>query len=150
MGASVRVATRSDLHTLIELRARWTAERRDERADGTFASRFAQWFDDEAPQRTFWLAEVDATAVGMVNLAVFTRMPAPADDAGGWGYLGNMYVEPDYRNRGIGSLLLAALVAHADAQGLARVVLHPTERSVPFYRRAGFDAATQLLLRPGA
>jgi GNAT superfamily N-acetyltransferase len=59
-----------------------------------------------------------------------------------------MYVVPEHRDAGVGRYLLDALVAHADAEGLERVVLSPSERSVPFYRRAGFDPADQLLLRP--
>lgn len=49
-----------------------------------------------------------------------------------------------------GSRLLAAVLAHADARGFARVVLHPSERAIPFYRRFGFDAENDLLVRPGA
>ncbi len=45
--------------------------------------------------------------------------------------------------------LLATLLAYADERGFARVVLGPSERSVPFYGRAGFGPADTLLLRPG-
>ncbi|MFD9704516.1 GNAT family N-acetyltransferase [Lentzea sp. NPDC059081] len=52
-----------------------------------------------------------------------------------------------HRERGIGTALLDAAVAHARARSCARIVLSPSERSVPFYRRAGFGPATMLLAR---
>ena len=42
--------------------------------------------------------------------------------------------------------LLAALVADARARQLVRIVLSPTTRSIPFYERAGFAPASELLL----
>jgi GNAT superfamily N-acetyltransferase len=151
---AVRVATVGDVDALVDLRRRWTEERAlatpaaAPTVDPGFAARFRAWFDDEARHRTFWLAEAGARAIGMVNLFTFRRMPQPGRAGSGWGYLGNMYVIPEHRDAGVGRYLLDALVAHADAAGLERVVLSPAEQSVPFYRRAGFDPADQLLLRP--
>ena len=144
----IRVATADDLTDLIGLRTSSTEERRGSLPDPTFGDRFRAWFDAEAHQRTFWMATEPEGAVGMTNLLTFERMPGPGIDAGRWGYLGNMYVRPEHRDRGVGRLLLDALIAHADAHGLERVVLSPSERSIPFYRRAGFDDADTLLLRP--
>jgi len=136
-----------DVEALASLRERWVRERRGSDPDPSFRDRFAAWLQAEGPRRTFWLAEEDEP-IGMVNLLIFERMPAPGDDAGRWGYLGNMFVVAERRGAGVGRALLDALVAHADAAGLERVVLRPTERSIPFYRRAGFGAADSLLLRP--
>lgn len=146
----VRIATDVDLDALIALRASSSDERRGVGPDPGFSDRFRAWFATELHQRTFWLASHGDEPIGMTNLLTFERMPSPGVDAGRWGYLGNMYVRADHRDRGVGRLLLDALIAHADARGLERVVLSPTERSIPFYRRAGFDAAAQLLLRPQA
>ena len=52
-----------------------------------------------------------------------------------------------YRNEGIGGQLLRALLGYADEEGFVRVVLSPSERSVPFYERAGFGPADGLMLR---
>ena len=145
----IREAGTGDVDALIDLRGAWSTER-GAPADDTLPTRFAAWFERERAQRTFWLAMTRSGApIGMVNLLTFERMPTAGRDSGRWGYLGNMYVRPEHRNRGVGRLLLGALVAHADAAALERIVLSPTERSVPFYRRAGFGAADQLLLRAG-
>lgn len=147
-GAAIRVATSGDTGSLVRLRGAWVEERWGPTVDPTFTDRFEQWVDAERHHRVFWLAEVEGIAVGMVNLVTFTRMPVPGQPAGAWGYLGNMYVVEAHRQAGIGRLLLDALVTHADVEGLERIVLNPTERSMSFYRRAGFDVANELLLRP--
>jgi GNAT superfamily N-acetyltransferase len=82
-----------------------------------------------------------------MNLAIFERMPRPGRETGTWGYLANAFVLGPYRNQGIGALLLTALLAYADGQGYVRVVLRPSERAVPFYLRAGFEADGGFLVR---
>jgi GNAT superfamily N-acetyltransferase len=79
---------------------------------------------------------------------VFERMPKPGRLISQWGYIANVFVLAGYRDQGVGGQLLSAAIDHAKANGYARLVLSPTERAVPFYRRAGFGAADELLLLP--
>jgi GNAT superfamily N-acetyltransferase len=144
----IRIATAGDVRALAWLRREWIREQAGEVDDPEFEQRFADWFAAEAPRRVTWLAEVGGRAVGMVNLAIFERMPSPGRPPSRWSYLGNAYVRAGHRGRGIGAALLTALLAYADANRLARVVLSPSARSVPLYRRAGFGPADMLLARP--
>ena len=50
-----------------------------------------------------------------------------------------------HRRRGVGTLLVEAVLAHAAARGLERVIAHPNERSLPFWRRSAFAEAADLL-----
>ena len=93
------------------------------------------------------MAVVGGVEVGMVNLAFFERMPRPDQAGSRWCYLGNAYVLPKHRDRGVGAALLAAAVDHARACDAMRLVLSPSERSAPFYRRAGFGPATMLMAK---
>lgn len=139
-----------DAEALTRLRLAWAAEKGAPLEDETFVGRFASWLATEADRRLFWVAEADdGAAVGMVNLMIFTRMPYPSgtDFKGAWGYLGNLFVDPAHRGRGIGAALIAACTAYAEANDLARIVLAPSEASVPLYARAGFVPATELLVR---
>jgi hypothetical protein len=43
--------------------------------------------------------------------------------------------------------MLDAAISHARVEGFVRLVLSPSERSVPFYRRAGFATAGSLMLQ---
>lgn len=64
-----------------------------------------------------------------------------------WGYLANAFVLAGYRNRGVGRELMTAVLAHAHATGLVRLVLSPAERAVSFYTRLGFGPADRLMVR---
>lgn len=144
----VRRADGGDVAALAGLRRAWAEEVAGRTvADDGFADAFAEWYFAEAGRRVGFLAEVDGVPVGMTNLVLFERMPVPGRAVSRWGYLANAFVLAGYRNRGVGSALLRAVLGHADGLGCVRVVLSPTERSVPFYRRAGFGPADMLLAR---
>jgi GNAT superfamily N-acetyltransferase len=147
---TVRVAGDGDAGAIAALRALWTT---GAAADADLERRMAGWLADEGDRRTTWLAELDGSAAGMASMFEYRRMPRPDRRASRWGYVGNMFVREELRGRGIGSALLAAVVAAAGERGYARLVLSPSARALPFYRRAGFvvpdDAAgdDRLLVR---
>jgi GNAT superfamily N-acetyltransferase len=148
----VRMAGAGDVGALAWLRALWTAGEGEEPG---FEARMAAWVEAEGDRRTTWLAELDGSPVGMGSLFEYRRMPRPGQADVRWGYVSNMFVREELRGRGVGSALLEAIVAAADGRGYAHLVLSPTARAVPFYRRAGFvvpdDAAgdDRLLVRRG-
>lgn len=142
----IRQAGDDDTMRLAALRRAWSEEQAEEPlGDEGFEERFAEWY--AVSRRVAFLAEVDGRLVGMMYLAIFDRMPRPGQAATCWGYLGNAFVLAAHRNRNIGAALVDALVAHARALGCVRIVLSPSERSVPFYERAGFGPATMLMAR---
>lgn len=146
----IRMAGAADALALAALRRAWTSENAGHVADDEFESRFIEWYERESAHRLTWLAELGDQPVGMMNLSVFERMPRPGDDPGRWGYIGNAFVLAAHRDQGIGSRLLAGVLAHADSRGFVRVVLRPSQRAIPFYQRAGFSTTGDMLVRPGA
>lgn len=144
----VRLAGLGDVPGLAALRRHWVEEQGgiDVGGDPGFEERFAQWLVAEGDSRVTWVAEDDGGAlVGMMNLALFERMPAPGRARTRWGYLGNAYVLAEHRNSGVGRAILDELLAYARREDLVRVVLSPSERSVEFYRRGGFGPADMLM-----
>ncbi len=81
-------------------------------------------------------------------------MPRPGRPDSRWGYVGNMFVREDFRNLGIGSELVMTMINFAADRGYARLVLSPSARAVPFFRRNGFivpderAGENRLLVRP--
>lgn len=144
-GTTIRLAGPSDVPGLSRLRREWTAEDIGARNDPDFEARFAAWY--EKADRLTWIAESGEYAVGMLNMAVFDRMPRPGQPDSHWGYVANVFVLGEFRNWGIGAGLLAAAVGYADQHGFARLVLRPAKRAVPFYQRAGFTLENDLMLR---
>jgi GNAT superfamily N-acetyltransferase len=136
----VRLTGPADIREIAALRAQWTGAT----ADPHFESHVRAWLEAEGDRRLVWLATLGDEPAGLASMLEYHRMPRPDRLDSRWGYVGNMFVRENLRNRGIGSALLAAIIGEAAARGYARLVLSPTERAVPFYRRAGFvdaDAA---------
>ncbi|MEQ4207561.1 GNAT family N-acetyltransferase [Actinopolymorpha sp. B9G3] len=144
----IRVATTADVHALAWLRRADTIERRGVTpdADPDFEARFAHWMTATDHCSVSWLAEADSQPAGMLQMFVHARMPMPDRDPGGWAYIGVLFVRPDHRNVGLGRRLLDAALTYAEEQGLSRVLLHPTERAMSFYRRAGLEPADRYLV----
>jgi GNAT superfamily N-acetyltransferase len=134
----------SDVRALAVLRA----ATHDATVDDGFVADVRTWLELERGHRTTWLAEVDDRAVGYVSALHYRRMPSAARRAGGWAYLGNLFVLPDHRGQGLGEALVRGVEGWARELGLARVVLAPSRRSVPLYRRLGYRDADELLVLP--
>lgn len=54
------------------------------------------------------------------------------------GHIGRMAVLAGWRGRGVGALLLQALIDEAQRRGMARVVLNAQTHALGFYARFGF------------
>jgi GNAT superfamily N-acetyltransferase len=131
----VRVAGERDVAALVALR------RLDSDGDEPgFQHRMAEWLEAEGSRRTTWLAAVDGDPVGMASLFEYRRMPRPGRPDSRWGYVSNMFVRAEHRRRGVGMALLRAIVRAAEERGYVRLVLSPSEESLPLYRSAGFVA----------
>jgi GNAT superfamily N-acetyltransferase len=144
--AVIRRAEDADLAAIAWLRRESAAEQDGDGADPSFEERFGAWYARESSRRIIWLAEVGGRPVGAMNLSVFERMPRPGHAPSRWGYLGNAFVLATYRDQGVGGQLLDAVLGYASENGFVRVVLSPSERSIPFYERAGFGPADALML----
>ena len=143
------MATAADVPALAALRASWGASLGDGTVGGAgtedLAARLRRWWDRQPGARTAWLAVEGERPVGMVNVAVFERMPHAGRPDARWAYLANLWVEPDRRRRGIASALLSAVLDWSRAAAMERVVLNPSEMSLPLYRSLGFRPADDLL-----
>lgn len=145
--AVIRRAEHSDLAAIVQLRREWTQEEHGHIADPDFDGNLAAWYAREFSRRVIWLAEDGGLPVGMLNMAIYERMPQPGRALSRWGYLGNVFVLAAYRNRGIGNQLVSAVLNYADENDFVRVVMSPSEKSIPLYERAGFGPADALMLR---
>lgn len=134
---------------MTDLRRAWVGEDGTATDDASFADRFAGWIAAEGDRRLGWLAVGEAGPVGMLSLAVFTRMPRPGQPTRQWGYVSNVFVLRQHRDAGTGRALLDAAATEARARSFARLVLNPSERAVPLYARAGFAASGLLVLELG-
>ena len=52
---------------------------------------------------------------------------------------------PECRNQGVGSALMERVKAWSREQDLEELIVWPSERSVPFYERAGFSGENDVM-----
>lgn len=150
----LRLAGLKDSATLARMRWDFKAEE-DGLTDGqsAFERAFAVWFPEALASGRWhpWLAEVDGRIVAHAYVYRVPKVPSPTAPTDCWGYITAVYTVPEARNSGVGAALLRHLLAWAESERLELLLLWPSERSVPFYRRLGFDPspeALELLLVP--
>lgn len=116
-----------------------------ERPRDVFAERFTAWVAAHNGHECF-VAVHNGRVLGMMWLAVVDRVPSARRFDRASGDLQCAYVVPDLRNRGIGGMLIDAILARAAELGLERVTVHSSPRAVPVYERHGFTAEDERLL----
>jgi len=146
--AVIRRTTARDVQAMAMLRRADAIERRSVApgADPGFEARFAEWAAVTDGRSVAWLAELRGEPVGMLHMFVQPRMPMPDRDTARWAYIGVLFVLSGYRDAGLGTRLLGTALDHATEHGLSRILLHPTERAIPLYRRTGFAPADQYVV----
>jgi GNAT superfamily N-acetyltransferase len=140
----VRVAGPDDAAALARLRVRW-GEEWGAAGDGSFAASFEEWVRDNAATHTAFVAVHDGEVVGMAWLAAYRRPPSPERGARVHGDVQSVYVLPAYRDVGVGTLLVSALIEEGRRLGLRRLTVQSSDGAVALYERAGFAASERLL-----
>jgi len=140
--ATIRFATPADIDELARLRWQLYSEHgsRGEPFDA-YVERFRAFSRDAFARDDWraWCAEADGRLVAAVWLQTVPRVPAPGRrDPSPIGYLTNMYVEPDHRSHGLGTLMVRELITHCAAGGFEVVIAFPADDAYGFYKRNGF------------
>jgi GNAT superfamily N-acetyltransferase len=86
-----------------------------------------------------YLAMEDDRVVGGCAVSVQRMLPSYKNRTGMQAYLHNMYVEPDYRGRGIATALLEYILDTYRKKGISRFALHASEMGRPLYERMSFE-----------
>jgi GNAT superfamily N-acetyltransferase len=87
-----------------------------------------------------YIAEEDGHRVGMCMATAYA----------GWGFIGELIVRPEARQRGLGARLLARASDFLSQGGARAVLLDARPRAVPLYLRAGFKPLCRSLRLQGS
>ena len=136
----IRAATPDDARILAELRWEFRAGRDpavEERQ--AFVDRCAAWMASELAGTAWraWVAHQSGHIIGQVWVNLIEKLPNPIDERERHLYLSNLYVQPTARG-GVGTALLETALEWAGANGVDRVILWPSARSVGLYARHQF------------
>lgn len=149
----IRAADGEDAWTLAQLRFRFRTELSEPvETEKGFVARCAEWMRDVIDMSSSWkcwVAEQPSGIVGNLWLQVMEKLPNPVSEPEHHAYITNVYVLPDYRNDGVGGLLMDAALEWCRNSEIDAVFLWPSDRSRSFYMRYGFSVRDDLFaLRP--
>jgi GNAT superfamily N-acetyltransferase len=146
----IRPATPADAGELAALRYEFRAalDPIQEPAE-TFQQRCASWMATRLATGAWrcWVGEQEGRIIGTVWLFTIEKLPNPVAEPEQHAYVSSLYVRPQYRGSGLGSRLLATVLATCEAERCDAVFLWPTARSRSLYLRHGFEAHQDLLER---
>ena len=112
-----------------------------------FLSRYLEhyWHGIDSGGWAHWVVESEGALLAHMAVRVQEGVPRPATSRDRWGWLTDCYTIPEERSKGHGAGLLAAIRSWAVEEGLELLLVSPSDRSVPFYGRAGFVPAGEWL-----
>ena len=154
----VRRAGESDIAILAQHRAAMFRDMGKLAADHEAPLRQATtaYLRDALPRGEYlaWVAEdTDAGVIGGAGVQLRTILPRPPEggpglELGPEAIVLNVYVEPEWRRRGVADALMRALLDELAARRIRRIVLHASEDGRRLYERLGFVATNEMRLPP--
>ncbi len=93
-----------------------------------------------------WIVRDGQRPVASAGLFILDWPPHPLDPEGEKrGYLLNVYVEPEYRRRGLAHDLVEMCMAEARRKGIRVVTLHASDAGRPIYEEMGFKRSREMI-----
>ena len=94
-----------------------------------------------------WITSDGDRPVASAGLLILDWPPHPFDPTGeARGYLLNVFVEPDYRRRGLARALVDLCLAEARRRNIRVVSLHASAEGRPLYESLGFKRTNEMYL----
>ena len=95
-----------------------------------------------------FVAEVEGKVVGSAGCQLFAGLYPDilVEDCRRLGYIWGVYVEPDYRRRGIAKQLMLEAIAYLKSIRCTRATLHASLFGKPVYDRLGFTDSNEMRL----
>ncbi|TFI57978.1 GNAT family N-acetyltransferase [Sphingomonas parva] len=146
---SLRAITPDDFETIRRHRlAMFREGGRPAVAIAAMAEPFGLWLRPRLDDGRYfgWIAQGDggevAAGIGMMEIDWPPHWLHPT--TGRRGYVLNLYVEPQYRRRGLARRMVAAAMDEGRARGLEYMILHPSEQGRPLYESLGWSPTGEL------
>ena len=112
-------------------------------------ARIVEWL--ECDDYAGWLAspaDKPEVVVGGAGIQPQSILPRPLSSStigeGRQGTIVNVFTEPAWRGRGIGSLLMKEIIAWSRSERLDRLLLHASEEGRSVYEKLGFIASNEM------
>ena len=94
-----------------------------------------------------WVAEVDVRVIGGGLITVSPWLSHPYDRQCRKATVLNVYVDPEFRRRGIARWIMQAMIEWCRKEGFVNVSLHASKFGRPLYESLGFEPTTEMRLK---
>jgi len=145
---SYRLAIKNDTKKLSELFWEQIEEEKplDTNDKHTFILECSEYIERRLGEDLFcWVAVAGGDIVAHINIIIAEKIPRPGKIVRKWGRLSTVRTVPEYRNKGVGSALMNKVISWSKEEKLEELFVCPSERSVPFYERAGFKGDNDVM-----
>ena len=144
----IRTATVADAKELAELRWEFrSAQNPPVETHDAFVRRCVGWMRRELQNGSDWKAWAaiqDHVIVGQIWLHTIGKIPNPVAELERLAYISNLFVRTASRG-GTGTRLLEAALDSCRENGIERVVLWPSKRSITLYLGHGFTTGSDVM-----
>jgi GNAT superfamily N-acetyltransferase len=97
-----------------------------------------------------WIVEDGGRIAGSAGLLIVEWPPHPLHPQGSQrAYLLNVFVEPEFRKRGLAHSLIERCLAEARERGIRVVTLHSSDAGRPVYEKFGFHPTSEMMYVEG-
>ncbi len=95
-----------------------------------------------------FVAEIDQQVIGSAGCQIFAGLYPNilVESSRKYGYIWGVYVEPEYRNQGVGKTLTKMAIAHLKSLECTRVILHASPFGKSLYSHLGFVESNEMRL----
>ncbi|MCJ7843589.1 GNAT family N-acetyltransferase [Lederbergia sp. NSJ-179] len=142
---NIRLAENQDMKQLIKMRWDFTIEHDEsKRIENTPFNDFeieCQSFLENAlssGQWFIWVAEENGKIISHIFIELIQKVPRPGRITHPFAYMTNVYTIKEYRNKGIGSKLLATVNKWAKENSYEFIIVWPSDDSIHFYKKNGY------------
>jgi GNAT superfamily N-acetyltransferase len=109
---------------------------------------FEQWVKERIADGRYlgWIVEDGGRVAGSAGLLIVDWPPHPLHPGDNQrGYLLNVFVEPEFRKRGLAHSLIKRCLTEARERGIRVVTLHSSDAGRPVYEKLGFHPTSEMM-----
>jgi GNAT superfamily N-acetyltransferase len=114
----------------------------------TMSRAFEPWVKTRIAEGKYlgWIVEEGGRVAGSAGLMIVDWPPHTLHpESSQRGYLLNVYVEPEFRKRGLAHGLIERCLDEARQRGIRVVTLHSSDAGRPVYEKLGFHATSEMM-----
>lgn len=93
----------------------------------------------------YFLVEEGEQVIGGCGISTFRIPPKHSQLSGVYAYLSNMFIEPEFRRKGVGTFLVKHVINFCKEKKIGLLLLHASDTGSLLYKSLGFDSPPRLM-----